>query len=101
MENEEIIIKKWEYEVIGNEDDEDEKKDKKIIEGENIFKISNTLETKIIKVIGLVEEKRIKISDLLKELVPYEIKRDCPTEEENIIEGIRTHEKHKITIPAF
>jgi len=101
MENDEIIIKKWKYEVISNEDDEDEEKDKKIIEGENIFKISNTLETKIIRVIGLAEEKRIKISDLLKELVPYEIKRDCLTEEENIIEGIRTHERHKIAIPAF
>jgi hypothetical protein len=94
------VIKKWEYEVISNDDDEEEG-NKKIVEGENIFKIGNILETKIIRVIGVIEERKIKISDLIKEMTPYKIERECKIEEKDIIEGIKTHEKHKITIPAF
>jgi len=90
MEDDEIIIKKWKYEIVEEE-------------GDNVFVIDTVDEIKA-KVMGVVEEKRVKISEFLKEFVPYKIERNCEDiieEEKNIIEGIRTHEKHDITIPAF
>jgi hypothetical protein len=87
LEDEEIIIKKWKYEITEEE-------------GENVYVIDAVDEIKA-RVIGVIEERRVKMSDFLKEFVPYEIKKDCKIEEENVMEGIRTHEKHKITIPAF
>ncbi|MBX0310951.1 MAG: hypothetical protein JHC31_03990 [Sulfurihydrogenibium sp.] len=88
-EEDEIVIKKWKYEIVDYKE-----------EGENIYTISVVEETKA-RVLGVIEERRIKLSDFLKELKPYEIKRECEIKEENITEGIRTHEKHEIAIPAF
>jgi hypothetical protein len=88
-EEDEIVIKKWKYETVDYEE-----------EGENIYTISVVEEIKA-RVLGVIEEKRMKFSDFLKELKPYEIKRECEVKEENITEGIRTNEKHEIAIPAF
>jgi hypothetical protein len=89
-EEDEIIIKKWKYEIVDYKE-----------EGENIYTISVVDKTKA-RVLGVIEEKRMKFSDFLKELKPYEIKRNCEMEKEkDITEGIRTNEKHEIAIPAF
>jgi hypothetical protein len=88
-EDDEITIKKWKYEIVDYKE-----------EDENIYTISVVEEIKA-RVLGVIEEKRMKFSDFLKELKPYEIKRECEIKEENITEGIRTNEKHEIAIPAF
>jgi hypothetical protein len=89
-EDDEIVIKKWKYETVDYKE-----------EGENIYTISVVEEIKA-RVIGVVEERRMKFSEFLKELKPYKMKkRECEIKEENIKEGIRTHERHEIAIPAF
>jgi hypothetical protein len=89
LEDEEIVIKKWKYEIVDTKE-----------EGENIFIIDSIDEIKA-RVIGVIEERKVKISEFLKEFTPYKIGKECKTKEKNIMEGIRTHEKHDISIPAF
>jgi hypothetical protein len=88
-EDEEIVIKKWKYEIVDTKE-----------EGENIFIINSIDETKA-RVIGVIEERKVKISEFLKEFSPYKIEEECKIKEKNIMECIRTHEKHDISIPAF
>jgi len=63
MEDDEIIIKKWKYEIVEEE-------------GDDIFVIDTIDEIKA-KVVGVVEERRVKVSEFLKEFVPYKIERNC------------------------
>ncbi len=91
LEDEEIIIKKWKYEIVEEE-------------GDDIFVIDTIDEIKA-KVVGVVEEKRVKIADFLKEFTPYKIEnrieRECRIEDEDVIEDARAYEKCYISIPAF
>ncbi|MBX0310952.1 MAG: hypothetical protein JHC31_03995 [Sulfurihydrogenibium sp.] len=89
LENEEITIKKWKYEIVDTKEDE-----------ENVFIIDNIDEIKA-RVIGVIEVRKVKISEFLKEFTPYKVERECKIKEKNIIEGIRTHKRHYISIPTF